>query len=245
MASKIEKLESEIAEMQSVVDDPSTPTDIKKPLEEAIVAAKKQLAKASESAPASSKASPLSLTKKKKAAPALKKISVKAKSYTPGSLKKRCAELAKKYTANKEATAERAEKRRDQGKPAVMTPAETIRKTASAVQSKVVTMVKEDKKLDKQDSESLSNGIIKTIQGILKGFKSAVNQKAFLSGLISDLQKMERKLPKAAMRGMQVDSGCGCMEFGGEVNGFKLKHEVWSKAMGGNGISGTDRKSVV
>lgn len=230
MASKIEKLESEIAEMQSVVDDPSTPSDIKKPLEEAILAAKKQLAKASESAPSSSKAAPL-----------LKKIPVKAKKYSPGSLEKRCAELAKKYKANIEATAERAEKRRDQGKPATLTPSETIRKAATSVQSKVVSMVKDDKKLDKQDSVSLSNGIIKTVQGILKGFKSAVNQKAFLSGLIADLQKMERKLPKAAMMGMKVDEGCGCMEFGGEVNGFKLKHEVWSKAMGGNGISGTIR----
>jgi hypothetical protein len=241
MASKIQELESEIAEMQSVVDDPSTPSDIKKPLEEAILAAKKQLVKATESAPSSSKASPLSLTKKKKAAPVLKKIAVKAKSYSPGSLKKRCAELAKKYNANKEATAERAEKRRDQGKPATLTPSETIRKAATSVQSKVVSMVKDDKKLDKQDSVSLSNGIIKTVQGILKGFKSAVNQKAFLSGLIADLQKMERKLPKAAMMGMKVDEGCGCMEFGGEINGFKLKHEVWSKAMGGNGISGTIR----
>lgn len=240
MASKIEKLESEIAEMQSVVDDPSTPSDIKAPLEDAIAAAKKILEKEMKSSPAS-KVSPLSKIKKTigKKTPA-KKVEA-PKKYDSADLKKRCAELAKKYTANKQATAERAEKRRDQGKPPVLTPAETVRKTASAVQSKVVAMVKEDKKLDKQDSQSLSNGIIKTVQGILKGFKSSVNQKAFLSGLISDLQKLERKLPKAAMKGMKVDEGCGCMEYGGEVNGFRLKHDLWSKANGGNGISGTIR----
>ena len=199
MKSKIEQYKAELADLMETKNDPNTPKDIKNAIEPAIEKVKKMI-KDEESKPSETKAKPAEKkAAEKKPAKAEKKSAPAKKS---GSALERCKEIIAKYRDKKKADVKRVEKRRKAGKPAELTPAETINKAAKSVKAKVVEM---DKSLKVSEETSIINGIISSAVSAMAGIKDVHRKKMFIGKIIEGLRKLEKNLNmKRAEDGMYL-----------------------------------------
>jgi len=193
MANNISTLKSDIAEMEEVFNDASTPSDIKKALEPALKKAKEDLAE---------------LEKKETVEkPAVTKKEVTTKKSPSDALKK-CQDLLAKYQNKKENDAERVKKRASQGKPPTLTPAETVKSTAKKVEAKVVDMMERTGEgLQSSEINQLASGIIATIKSTLEGIEDTTKKQRFLKEIGKEIHDLEKRLPKAAAMGMYMADG--------------------------------------
>ena len=193
MANNISTLKSDIAEMEEVFNDASTPSDIKKALEPALKKAKEDLAE---------------LEKKETVEkPAVTKKEVTTKKSPSDALKK-CQDLLAKYQNKKENDAERVKKRASQGKPPTLTPAETVKSTAKKVEAKVVDMMERTGEgLQSSEINQLASGIIATIKSTLEGIEDTTKKQRFLKEIGTEIQDLEKRSPKAAAMGMYMAKG--------------------------------------
>jgi hypothetical protein len=177
--------------MEEVFNDASTPSDIKKALEPALKKAKEDLAE---------------LEKKETVEkPAVTKKEVTTKKSPSDALKK-CQDLLAKYQNKKENDAERVKKRASQGKPPTLTPAETVKSTAKKVEAKVVDMMERTGEgLQSSEINQLASGIIATIKSTLEGIEDTTKKQRFLKEIGKEIHDLEKRLPKAAARGMYFD----------------------------------------
>jgi hypothetical protein len=193
MANNISTLKSDIAEMEEVFNDASTPSDIKKALEPALKKAKEDL---------------VELEKKETVEkPAVTKKEVTTKKSPSDALKK-CQDLLAKYQNKKENDAERVKKRASQGKPPTLTPAETVKSTAKKVEAKVVDMMERTGEgLQSTEINQLASGIIATIKSTLEGIEDTTKKHRFLKEIGKEIHDLEKRLPKAAAMGMYMADG--------------------------------------
>lgn len=116
-----------------------------------------------------------------------------------------CKEILKKYKLKKANDAERIEERAKKGKPAVLTPSETIQKSAQAVKGKILDM--KDKGISKSEVSKLSTGIIATVKSTLAGILDISEKHKFIKEIISELNKVNSSLPKSAEHGGYMADG--------------------------------------
>jgi hypothetical protein len=197
MANKISILKSDIAEMQEVLNESSTPADVKKALEPALKKAKEDLAKLEKEGG--------DKPEKKESA---KAMPAKKSNKSADEAIKNCRELLAKYQSKKANDSERIAKRTKAGKPATLTPAETVNKSASKVKSKIVTMKKNtDEGLKVSEINKLSSGIIATIKSTLEGINTVSEKHKFLNSIQKEIIALNKRLPKAAKYGMYMAEG--------------------------------------
>jgi hypothetical protein len=203
MKSKIEQYKAELAELMETKNDPDTPKDIKDAIEPAIkklnllitgLGVKNLQSKVSK-APATSK--------KESKAPST------AKKSSDASLE-RCKEILAKYNDKKKSDAKRVEKRKKAGKPAELTPSETIKKAAKSVKTKVVEM---DKGLKVSEEASIIRGILDSVVSAMSGIKDSHRKKMFIGKIIEGLRKLEKGVRmKTAEDGMYLHEINGDLE---------------------------------
>ena len=192
MKNKIEELKSEIAEMEEVYKDSSTPDDIKKALKPAIDKAKELLVTELENKTG---------TKFSKNEPVIKNEKKVTDSL------ENCRQLLNSYRKKKDNDSERIEKRLKSGKPAILTPSETVKSTAKKVKDKVQDIQeKTDKGLGKGEIDKLSTGILSTIIATLEGIISTSEKHKFLVKIIKEVNVLNKNLPKLAEDGMKINS---------------------------------------
>jgi hypothetical protein len=189
MATNIELLKEDIATMQEVMDDSSTPQNVKDAMKQPLMEAKKQLAEME-----SDKGS--EVVKGKMAVGKTGKLE-KPKAEKPKSEKKglsalqKCQELLAKYTNEKKTAQERIDKRKASGKPAELTPAETIAKASKVVGNKIKDIKESDKKLTKTEIQKIVSGIESTILNTISAIVEVEDRKDFIQELIEYLKNLD------------------------------------------------------
>jgi hypothetical protein len=103
---------------------------------------------------------------------------------------KDCEDLLAKYTAEREARKERADKREKQGKPAELTPAETAKKAVDRVTDKIDAKAEKGKSV-KGDIKAVFNQF-KSAVAELKKYKDEIDQNEVRS-LIKELESLLTK----------------------------------------------------
>jgi L-rhamnose mutarotase len=188
MANNIDTLKEDIALMQEFVDDTTETQEDRDAVKETLMEAKKQLAELE-----SDKGS--EVVKGKMAVGKTGKLE-KPKSEKPKSEKKglsalqKCQELLAKYTNEKKTAQERIDKRKASGKPAELTPAETISKAAKSVGNKIQDIKDSDKKLTDTEVSKIVSGIESTILNTISAIVEVKNRQKFINELIDYLEKL-------------------------------------------------------
>ena len=211
--NKIEQLKTDIEKIEKGLNSSTTPEQFKDALRKTLKEKKDELKElmdaekkeepAKKAAPAKA-APPKKVETPKKEAPAKKDD----KKKSPKNLLDDCRDIIKKHKEQQKAASKRVEERRKQGKPATLTPSETVKKTAQSVKSKVVSMTeKTDKGLPASEVNKLSTGIIATIKSTLQGISTNVEKHRFLNDLISEIKSLNNSLTKVAMQGAILDDG--------------------------------------
>jgi DNA repair protein RadC len=189
MATNIELLKEDIATMQEVMDDSSTPQNVKDAMKQPLMEAKKQLAELE-----SDKGK--EVVKSKMTVSKIGKLE-KPKSEKPKAEKKglsalqKCQELLAKYTNEKKTAQERIDKRKASGKPAELTPAETIAKASKVVGSKIKDIKESDKKLTKTEIQKIVFGIEETIKNTISAIVENDDREYFIEQLINYLEDLD------------------------------------------------------
>jgi hypothetical protein len=201
MKSKLEQYKEELADLMETKNSPDTPKDIKDAIAPAIEKVKamimREMIKAEESKPSPKPTK--SVAKVEKKAPVAKKSPAAKKS---GTALERCKEILAKYRDKKKTDAKRVEKRRKSGKPAELTPSETINKAAKSVKAKVVEM---DKGLKVSEETAIINGVISSVVSAMAGIKDNHRKKMFIAKIIEGLRKLEKGVSlKRAEDGMYL-----------------------------------------
>jgi len=183
MATNIELLKEDIATMQEVMDDSSTPQNVKDAMKQPLMEAKKQLAE-------------MESDKGSKVVKSKMTVSKTGKLEKPKSEKKglsalqKCQELLAKYTNEKKTAQERIDKRKASGKPAELTPAETIAKASKLVGSKIKDIKESDKKLTDTEVKKIISGIESTILNTISAIVEMKDRQKFINELIDYLEKL-------------------------------------------------------
>jgi hypothetical protein len=203
------ELKDTIRELQELYDDPKTDSDDKKIFAAGIEKAKKALKELEDKpTPKEAKAEEPKKAEKKEAKESKDDARAKAQSALD-----KCKELLKKHKEKKEADAKRVEKRRKAGKPAELTPAETVKKSAASVKAKVVDIKEKDDSLRKSEWKALASGILQTVESTLSGIEDVAERANFLMMLEVKIKKLQEKLHEnRAERGMLVGEGPGVKE---------------------------------
>jgi len=102
----------------------------------------------------------------------------------------KCQELLAKYTNEKKTAQERIDKRKASGKPAELTPAETISKAAKSVGSKIKDIKESDKKLTDAEVKKIISGIESTILNTISAIVEMKDRQKFINELIDYLEKL-------------------------------------------------------
>lgn len=226
------QLETKIADLKAGIESSSTDEKYKPQLRELLKQAESELAALSKAeTPAEKKTvEKKAETTVEKAKKLVSKVGAEPKKAAGGVKKSAqqliddCRKLLSRNKQDKKVAAKRIEKRKKAGKPAELTPSETVSKTAKAVSSKVISIKeKSDKGLPVGEINKLSSGIIATIRATIKGIVSTGDKRVFLDDLVDEINSLKSGLPKAAEFGGNVDfnSGAGMFEKGGGV-GMKL-----------------------
>lgn len=226
--TKKEELESYISKIEKGLKS-DLEEKYKISLREALAKLKKQLADLKEEKPAEKKAS-APAPAKKVSTPAKKEDSKKsAKSVLDN-----CKEILRKHNKEKASAKSRIEKRKKQGKPAQLTPSETVKKTAQVVKAKVVDM--KDKGLSASEIGKLADGIIATIKSTFAGIKSTSEKHLFLANLKKEISYLDSHLSKVAEYG-------GMFADGGALDGLMGDMDAPVQNVGGTLFSTADLTS--
>jgi len=221
MATKKE-LQEKISDLKSGIESGQTPDNLKAKLRDLLKKTESELQdlEKDETPTEKKEVEKKAETTLKKVENAVKKVSGDKKSAK--SILDNCRELLAKHKKDKQVAARRVEKRKKAGKPAELTPSETVSKTAKAVSSKVVSIKERtDKGLSTGELNKLSSGIVATIKATLKGIMGAGDKKVFLNDLVDEINSLKSQLPKAAEMGGSVDfqnQGAGMYKMGGGID---------------------------
>jgi len=203
--TKIEQLKSDIEKIEAGLKSSTTDDRFKEGLRKILSDKKAELE--------SIKSEPKQ-PEKKAEKPVAKPVQ-KKEAKSPNKILDDCKEILKKYNKEKQTASKRVADRRKQGKPATLTPSETVSKTAKSVKAKVVDMKeKTDKGLPSSEVNKLSSGIIATVKSTLSGITSTVEKHKFLNHLVSEIRALNTHLPKVAMDGGMFEDG-GITNIGG------------------------------
>lgn len=209
--NKIDKLKSEIKDIKAGISSPTTPDKFKDSLKDVLKEKEAQL----EELMKSDKSSTSTITEKNKP-------SATASGSAKTTLAK-CQEILARYNKQKRASSKRVEKRAKQGKPAILTPGETVRKSATAVKSKVVQMKeKTDEGLSASEIQKISSGIVATVKSTLSGILTNAGKQKFLRDLVNDLSELNKGMTKVAMEGGVLENGGQTMIGGTEFSSQDL-----------------------
>ena len=107
-----------------------------------------------------------------------------------------CKEILKTYRKKKQHDKERAEGRAKKGKPAKLTPSETIAKSAAAVKTKVIDIKEAKKGISQSEISKITNSIVSTVSSTLSGIIEVANKHKFVKGLVSELRSLEDSIAK-------------------------------------------------
>jgi len=107
-----------------------------------------------------------------------------------------CKEILKTFRKKKQHDKERAEDRAKKGKPAKLTPSETIAKSAAAVKTKVIDIKEAKKGISQSEISKITNSIVSTVSSTLSGIIEVVNKQKFIKGLVSELRSLEDGISK-------------------------------------------------
>jgi hypothetical protein len=119
-----------------------------------------------------------------------------------------CRKILSRHNKQKKSAVQRIKERKKQGKPATLTPSETVSKTAKSIKSKVIEMKdKTDKGLPVSEVNKLSSGIVATVKSTLSGIKNNVEKQKFITHLISEIRSLGSGLTKVAMQGGLFEDG--------------------------------------
>ena len=151
-----------------------------------------------------------------KPAPAKKPETGQPAKKSPKDVLANCREILAKHNKEKKNAKQRVEKRKKQGKPAQLTPAEVVSKTAKSVKAKVVDMKDREKTLPASEVDKLTSGIIATIKSTLEGIKDTTKKHDFLFELKKEIGYLYTHLSKVAMDG-------GMFKDGGSLDNFNPK----------------------
>lgn len=208
--TKLAQYKKELADLMDTYNDPDTPKDIKDVMEQAIESVKKLIKEEEEKEskePAKKAAAPKKETPAK--APVKRIAAKKPKEAKEAPAKKaamtaleKCKDIIAKYREKKKADAERIEKRKKAGKPAELTPAETVSKAAKKVEAKVVEM---ERPLKVSEEAALISGVVKTVVSALEGIEKPERQKRFVQKIIENLQRLNKGIKLRAEDGMYLE----------------------------------------
>lgn len=200
------QLEKQINDLKEGLESKYTPEENKATLRQLLSEAEKELAELQKSPDATEKKPKATVKKAETSKP-------EAKTGTKKSAKNLlddCRKLLAKHKKDKATASKRIEKRKKAGKPAELTPAEAVQKTAKAVSSKVVSITeKTDKGLSSGELNKLSTGIIATIRATLKGIVGTADKKEFLEDIIDEVNVLKGDLSKVARYGGRFEQGGG------------------------------------
>jgi hypothetical protein len=119
--------------------------------------------------------------------------SEKTKTVSKGlSALQKCQDLLAKYTNEKKTEQERIDKRKASGKPAELTPAETIKKAAKVVGNKIKDIKETDKKLTKAEVTNIITGIEETIKNTISAIVEVEDREYFIEELINYLEELDK-----------------------------------------------------
>jgi hypothetical protein len=230
--NKIEQLKSDIEKIEKGLNSSTTPDQFKEQLRQTLKGKKDELE---------------SLIKEKKEAPKKQEVTVKkaepvkkeatekqAGARSSKQILEDCRKILSKYNKEKKSAVERIKERKKQGKPARLTPSETVSKTAKTIKSKIVEMKgKTDNGLPISEVNKLSNGIIATVKSTLSGIKNNVEKREFINNLISEIRSLTNNLTKVAMGGGMFEDGGG-LDLFADTDGATLQN------VGGTAFSNAD-----
>lgn len=229
--NKIEQLKSDIEKIEKGLNSSTTPEQFKEPLRKTLKGKKDEL----ESLMQEKKEAP-----KKQEAPVKKAESVKKEvtgkkaGVKSSKILEDCKKILSKHNKEKKSAVERIKERKKQGKPAKLTPSETVSKTAKSVKSKIVEMKdKTDNGLPMSEVHKLSNGIVATVKSTLSGIKNNVEKREFINNLISEIRSLSNSLTKVAMGGGMFEDGGG-LDLLADTDGATLQN------VGGTAFSNAD-----
>jgi hypothetical protein len=225
--NKKEQLISDISEIKDGINSPTLEEKFKVGLREVLKKKESELASLKDEKPAEKKSAP---------APA-KKVSALAKKEdakkSPKSVLDNCREILKKHNKDKATANKRVEKRKKQGKPATLTPSESVSKTAKSVSTKVVQM---DKGLPASEVTKLANGIVATIKSTLKGITSTTAKHDFLNNIKKEISYLDGHLSKVAEYGGMFEDG-GVVDKNGLI--YALQNDVSAGTIAGQTYANT------
>ena len=125
--------------------------------------------------------------------PEIKKTAKTPKTVSKGlSALQKCQDLLAKYTNEKKTEQERIDKRKASGKPAELTPAETIKKAAKVVGNKIKDIKETDKKLTKAEVTNIITGIEETIKNTISAIVEVEDREYFIEELINYLEELDK-----------------------------------------------------
>jgi hypothetical protein len=125
--------------------------------------------------------------------PEIKKTAKTPKTVSKGlSALQKCQDLLAKYTNEKKTEQERIDKRKASGKPAELTPAETIKKAAKVVGNKIKEFKETDKKLTKAEVTNIISGIEETIKNTISAIVEVEDREYFIEELINYLEELDK-----------------------------------------------------
>jgi len=104
----------------------------------------------------------------------------------------KCQDLLAKYTNEKKTEQERIDKRKASGKPAELTPAETIKKAAKVVGNKIKDIKETDKKLTRAEVTNIITGIEETIKNTISAIVEVEDREYFIEELINYLEELNK-----------------------------------------------------
>lgn len=107
-----------------------------------------------------------------------------------------CKEILKTFRKKKQHDRERAEDRAKKGKPAKLTPSETIAKSAAAVKTKVIDIKEAKKGISQSEVAKITNSIVSTVSSTLSGIIEVASKHKFIKGLVSELRSLEDGIAK-------------------------------------------------
>jgi hypothetical protein len=258
-----EQLEKKIAELKKGLasgEKVGLPEKVKENLEKLLAESENELAEMDkEPKKEEPKKEEAKAKSKPKGAKMVTKKEPEVKVEKPKSALERCKELLSRYKKQKKTSSVRAEKRRKAGKPATLTPAEAVSKTAKSVKVKVVSIKeKTDAGLSKGEINKMVSGIVSTIKATLDGIVTSADKNEFLREIQAEIRDLRTDMPKVAEMGGSVDfnSGAGMFAGGGgvgmqykkdwEVTGITLDGKMFKKTITlGRMSDATDVKNAI
>jgi hypothetical protein len=234
--SNKEQLEKKIAELKKGLasgEKVGLPANVKQNLEKLLSESEKELAELEKEPKKDEPKKEATKEPKIKSKVAAIKKSIKKepqeKKEKPKSALERCKDLLSRYKKQKKTSSVRAEKRRKAGKPATLTPAEAVSKTAKSVKVKVVSIKeKTDAGLSKGEINKMVSGIVSTIKATLDGIVTSADKNEFLREIQAEIRELRTDMPKVAEMGGSVDfnEGAGMFAKGGGISDLSVGDKV-------------------